>query len=83
MLAQGCISGYLFSKCSIVGICLNNYSLELFCQGIARAQYNIGVMYREGRGVELSFLDAGRWYTKAAYQVLALNIHISIYNIKF
>lgn len=40
-------------------------------QGIARAQYNIGVMYREGRGVELSFLDAGRWFHKAAYQGFA------------
>ena len=26
-------------------------------------------MCREGRGVEQSYLDAGRWYTKAAYQV--------------
>jgi uncharacterized protein len=30
-----------------------------------------GVMYREGRGVEQNFLDAGRWYTKAAYQGFA------------
>jgi len=36
--------------------------------GDARAQFNIGVMYDEGRGVALDRVQAIRWWTKAAGQ---------------
>ena len=37
-------------------------------QGIAEAQYNLGVMYRNGRGVGQSDATAMKWYRKAAEQ---------------
>jgi len=40
--------------------------LPLAKQGHELAQYNLGVMYREGRGVKKSNVDAVRWWTKAA-----------------
>ena len=37
-------------------------------QGDARAQYNLGVMYDKGDGVEKDYREALKWYTKAAQQ---------------
>jgi TPR repeat protein len=37
-------------------------------QGVARAQYNLGVMYNEGRGVAQDYVEAIKWYGKAAEQ---------------
>ena len=41
-------------------------------QGDARAQYNLGNMYRNGRGVKQDNHEAMRWYRKAAEQGEAL-----------
>jgi tetratricopeptide (TPR) repeat protein len=35
-------------------------------QGDPRAQYNLGVMYRSGKGVALDYEEADRWYRNAA-----------------
>ena len=40
-------------------------------QDIAEAQYNLGVMYDEGRGVSQNHAEAVKWYQKAAEQGLA------------
>ena len=40
-------------------------------QGLARAQYNLGVMYANGTGVEQSYEKAREWLQKAAKQGLA------------
>lgn len=40
-------------------------------QGNADAQYNLGIMYRNGRGVSQDYNQAVRWYTMAAEQGLA------------
>ena len=37
-------------------------------QGIAKAQFNLGVMYRNGQGVTQDYAEALRWYRKAAGQ---------------
>jgi TPR repeat protein len=37
-------------------------------QGLEEAQYQLGNMCEEGRGVEKSVLEAVRWYTSAAEQ---------------
>ena len=37
-------------------------------QGHAQAQYNLGVMFDQGRGVAQSDVEAVRWYRKAADQ---------------
>jgi TPR repeat protein len=37
-------------------------------QGHAQAQYNLGVMFDQGRGVAQSDVEAARWYRKAADQ---------------
>ena len=44
-------------------------------QGHARAQYNMGVIYDEGRGVERSRATAIEWWTKAADQGLPIAQH--------
>ncbi len=40
-------------------------------QGLADAQYNLGVMYYKGQGVPQDYAVAARWYRKAAAQGLA------------
>ena len=40
----------------------------LAAKGHARAQYNIGFMYEEGRGVALDLIEATKWFRKAAEQ---------------
>ena len=37
-------------------------------QGVAEAQYNLGVMYDNGRGVRQDDAQAVHWYRKAAEQ---------------
>lgn len=37
-------------------------------QGFANAQWMLGLMYRDGRGVSQSYADAFRWYRSAAVQ---------------
>jgi uncharacterized protein len=37
-------------------------------KGNVEAQYNLGVCYEEGRGVEVDYTEAFRWYKKAAEQ---------------
>ncbi len=44
-------------------------------QGHARAQYNMGVIYDEGRGVDPSRARAMEWWTKAADQGMATAQH--------
>ncbi len=36
-------------------------------QGLASAQYNLGIMYGEGLGVPQDYAEAVKWYRKAAY----------------
>ncbi len=40
-------------------------------QGDAHAQYNLGVMYRKGRGVPQDDVQARQWYKKASVQGVA------------
>jgi len=40
-------------------------------QGVARAQYNLGIMYDNGRGVPENDAEAVKWYRKAAEQGVA------------
>ncbi len=40
----------------------------LAAKGHANAQYKLGFMYEEGRGVPLNFIKAAKWYRKAAEQ---------------
>jgi uncharacterized protein len=37
-------------------------------QGIADAQYNLGVLYDNGQGVSQDYVEAAKWYRKAADQ---------------
>jgi len=39
-------------------------------RGFARAQYGLGVSYRNGKGVEQDKIEAARWFQKAARQGL-------------
>jgi TPR repeat protein len=39
-------------------------------QGHAEAQYNLGIMYYNGRGVDVNYKKAIEWYEKAAEQGL-------------
>ena len=43
-------------------------TLQLAEQGVAEAQYNLGVMYAYGQGVRQDYAEAVRWYRKAAEQ---------------
>ncbi len=40
-------------------------------QGHAKAQYNLGQMYRKGQGVPQDYAEAVKWYRKAAKQGVA------------
>ena len=40
-------------------------------QGIAEAQYNLGVCYFYGKGVRRDYAEAVKWYRKAAEQGIA------------
>ena len=37
-------------------------------QGLAIAQFNLGIMYENGQGVIQSYSEARKWYTLAANQ---------------
>ena len=43
-------------------------TLQLAEQGVAEAQYNLGVMYDNGQGVRQDDAEALRWYRKAVEQ---------------
>ena len=43
-------------------------------QGVTIAQYNLGCMHHEGRGVPQDYAEAMRWYRKAAEQELAIAV---------
>ena len=47
------------------------YYLKAARQGDAEAQYNLGVCYRKGYGVEKNLTEAVKWLRKAADQGLA------------
>jgi TPR repeat protein len=52
-------------------------------QGLAPAQYNLGVCYENGQGVEQDYTQAAQWYRKAAEQGLAeaqYNLGVCYYN---
>ena len=42
--------------------------LPLAEQGHSNAQFNLGVMYDEGKGVPQDYKEALKWFTKAAEQ---------------
>jgi len=42
-------------------------------QGDAQAQYNLGVMYDNGKGVPQDYIKAVQWYTKSAEQGFAVS----------
>jgi len=44
-------------------------------QGHAKAQHNLGLMYRQGMGVEKDFTAAAEWYRRAAEQGIAIAQH--------
>ena len=46
-------------------------TLQLAEQGYAYAQYNLGVMYENGRGVRQDYAEAVKWYRQAAAQGFA------------
>ena len=46
--------------------------LPLAEQGDAQAQFNLGLMYENGRGVKQDYFEAVKWYRQAAEQGLAL-----------
>ena len=43
-------------------------TLQVAEQGNAKAQFSLGKMYYEGRGVHQDYAEAARWYLKAAEQ---------------
>ena len=52
-------------------------------QGNAKAQYNLGGMYYNGKGVRKDYAQAVQWYRKAAEQGLAeaqFNLGLMYYN---
>ena len=51
-------------------------------QGHVPSQYNIGVMYKKGQGVDINFKEAAKWYLKAAnqgYTEAQYNIGVMLY----
>ena len=46
-------------------------NLQAAAQGNAAAQFNLGVMYENGRGVRRDDAEAVKWYRQAAAQGLA------------
>ena len=46
----------------------NKYLSFLIKQGDTNAQFNLGVMYEDGRGVTQDYQEAVKWYRKAAEQ---------------
>ena len=57
--------------------------LPLANGGNASAQYNLGIMYRNGQGVPQNYTQALQWYLKAADQGIAeaqFNLGVMYYN---
>ena len=40
-------------------------------QGVAEAQFNLGLMYYDGEGVPQDYAEAVKWYRKAAEELLS------------
>ena len=47
---------------------LDELTIDAAEQGVATAQYNLGVHYLEGEGVEKDSVEAVAWFRKAADQ---------------
>ena len=45
-----------------------NWYLKAAEQGVANAQYNLGILYDNGQGVPQDYAEARSWYLKAAEQ---------------
>jgi TPR repeat protein len=67
----------MYERCIGVG----KYENEAFVwygkaasQGSAAAQFNLGVLYENGRGTKIDFVKANEWYRKASVQGDALAI---------
>ena len=65
--AQDFYKGMTAAKHGKYAIALKEWR-PLALKGHARAQYNLGFMYDEGRGVPLNRTEAAKWYRKAAQQ---------------
>ena len=67
-----CVIMLLFSAGSAAGndiwVALFNETLQKARQGDSEAQYNVGAMYQNGRGVTPDRDKAAEWYGKAAKQ---------------
>ena len=50
---------------------------SLAVQGLAKAQYNLGVMYENGQGVAQDYTEAVKWYRKGADQGYRSEEHTS------
>ena len=42
--------------------------LPIARKGVARAQYNVGLLFHQGRGINQNFKEASHWYLAAANQ---------------
>ena len=66
-------SATVFERCKLY-YSSENYTEAFKCfqkvaeQGNASAQFNLGVMYENGRGVKQDYFKAVEWYQKAAEQ---------------
>jgi TPR repeat protein len=58
----------IFEKCMTKKFFLFKQIRKAADQGHAKAQYNLGVMYEKGEGVQQNYSEALKWYKKAADQ---------------
>lgn len=47
---------------------VDEYVMALAEQGVSEAQNNLGVMYKDGQGVDQDYNEAARWFLLAAQQ---------------
>ena len=79
MLSMSVMANTAFDQgviCGLLGTCESDrQAFDSFSQaanqGDVTAQYNLGVMYANGKGVRQDYHKAVEWYTKAANQGLA------------
>ena len=81
------IAAMLLIACIGCSLSKNSESLEWYQEtadkGYPEAQYNLGILYATGSGVELSHTEAVKWYRLAADQGLAnaqFNLGVSYAN---
>ena len=65
--AQNKLGVYYYTKDNNYTEAVKWYS-KAAASGLAKAQYNMGQLYREGKGVPQSYKEAAKWYKKAADQ---------------